>query len=107
VKINNLAAFFCSLILLFAACTKITSTTIGTDLIPAVDGVITKDTTITVYAKNAGVDTITPTLSQNHVVGYINDPLFGTTNAHINLQVALPSPKFRFDNRQGDLFSIQ
>jgi hypothetical protein len=96
VKINYLAACFCSIFIFFAACTKITSTDIGTGLIPAVDSVITKDTFITVYAKNAGDTTIAPVLSQTHVVGYVNDPLFGSTNALINFQVSLPSSKFQF-----------
>ncbi|WP_170971041.1 DUF4270 family protein [Ilyomonas limi] len=103
-KINYLAAFFGSITLLFAACTKITSTDIGTDLIPAVDGVNTKDTTITVYAKNAGTDTITPTLAQIHVVGNMEDPLFGTTDARINFQLSLPSSNFSFENSKENLF---
>ena len=103
-KINYLATFFGSIILLFAACTKITSTDIGTDLIPAVDGVNTKDTTITVYAKNAGTDTISPTLSQIHVVGNMEDPLFGTTDARINFQLSLPSSNFYFESSKQNLF---
>lgn len=103
-KINYLAALVCSLTILFAACTKITSTNIGTDLIPAVDGVNTRDTTITVYAKNAGTDTISPTLSQLHVLGNVEDPLFGNTNARINFQLSLPSSNFYFESTKPNLF---
>jgi hypothetical protein len=104
VKINYLAAFFCSLIILFAACTKISSTDIGTGLIPAADSVITKDTFITVYAKNTGDSTIRPTITQTHVVGYMNDPLFGITDARINFQLSLPSPNFYFESTKNNLF---
>lgn len=102
-KINYLSLFLGSFIILFAACTKISSTEIGTELIPAVDGVNTKDTIITVYAKNAGTDTISPTLSQNHVVGRIDDPLFGTTDARINFQLSLPASNFYFESTKGNL----
>ncbi len=102
-KINYLAAFFGSLIILLTACTKISSTDIGTGLIPAVDGVNTRDTTISVYAKNAGTDTISPTLSQLHVVGNIDDPLFGKTDARINFQLSLPSSNFMFENTKDHL----
>lgn len=103
-KINYLAAFCSSLIILFAACTKISSTDIGTGLIPAVDSVLTKDTVITVYAKNAGDSTIRPSISQNHVVGYVDDPLFGTTDARINFQLSLPSSNLYFGSSKGNLF---
>src|SRR5690349_3946005 len=104
VKINYLAAFLSSLIVLFAACTKISSTDIGTGLIPAADSVITKDTFITVYAKNAGDSTIRPTIAQNHALGYLNDPLFGITDARINFQLSLPSSNFYFESSKNNLF---
>ena len=103
-RINYLAAFLSSLIILFAACTKITSTDIGTGLIPAADSVITKDTIITVYAKNAGDSTISPNITQNHVVGNVEDPLFGSTDARINFQLSLPSSNYYFESSKANLF---
>jgi hypothetical protein len=104
VRINYLAAFFGSIFILFAACTKISTTDIGTGLIPAADSVITKDTFITVYAKNAGDSTIRPTIAQTHAVGYLTDPLFGITDARINFQLSLPSTNFYFENNKSNLF---
>jgi hypothetical protein len=104
VKINYLYLLFSGLIILFAACTKISSTEIGTGLIPAVDNVNTKDTTITVYVRNAGTDTIYPAISDDHVVGMIDDPLFGKTDARINFQLSLPSSSFHFESTKDKLF---
>ncbi len=70
-----------------SACTKITETDIGTGLIPSIDGVITKDTNIYIDAKNQGTDTLNLTLYDEHALGYINDRLFGTTLASINVQM--------------------
>ena len=103
-RINYLAAFFGSLIILFSACTKISSTDIGTGLIPAADSVITRDTVITVYAKNAGDSTIRPGITQNHVVGNLVDPLFGVTDARINFQLSLPYSNFYFESTKQNLF---
>ena len=95
-KINRL--FFSLLFIFFvSACTKISETEIGTGLIPAIDGIITKDTNITIYAKNwTDVDTVRPSLSDDHALGYINDPLFGTTTAAINVQMQPTSFPFSF-----------
>lgn len=95
-KVNRL--FFSLLFIFFvSACTKISETDIGTGLIPAIDGVITKDTDITIYAKNWNdKDTARPSLSDDHALGYINDPLFGTTMAAINVQMQPTSFPFSF-----------
>lgn len=68
---------------LFTACTRISSTEIGSGLIPPIDGVITKDTVLEVIT-----DTFDDTDSAHiystdyQVVGAItNDPLFGKTTA--------------------------
>ena len=85
------------LILCLSACTKIQETEIGNGLIPPVDGVVTKDTTLTVYAKNtSNIDTVKLITTDDHVLGYINDPLFGTTTAAINVQLQPDSYPFTF-----------
>lgn len=81
------------LVVLFS-CTKIITTDIGSGLIPPVDGVITKDTVIEVSTKNLGFDTISVGISDDHVLGYVNDPVFGKTTASINFQVAPETSPF-------------
>jgi hypothetical protein len=68
---------------LLTACTRITSTNLGGDLIPAIDGVITQDTLLDVITDNFDdADTARVYKADNHVVGAItNDPIFGKTRA--------------------------
>jgi hypothetical protein len=82
---KQLFATLCS-ILLITACTKIITTELGTGLIPPIDGVFTKDTTLEVFAKNAGFDTTVVQITDDNILGYLNDPLFGETSAEINIQ---------------------
>ncbi len=89
------ASFF--ILFLIASCTKISETEIGTGLIPPVDGVIVKDTNITIYAKNASdIDTVRPSLFEDHALGYVNDPLFGITTAAVYVQMQPTSFPFSF-----------
>ncbi len=82
--------------LAFFACTKITNTNIGGGLFPPVDGVTNKDTVLDVVTKNQSFDTVAVGFSDDHVLGYTNDPVFGNTTAAINFQVALPNSVFSF-----------
>lgn len=88
--------FFSCLIFGFFACTKITNTDIGSGLIPPVDGVKTKDTVLDVISKNESFDTVNVGFSDDHVLGYTHDPVFGTTTASINFQVAPPFTPLSF-----------
>ncbi|MGI8950028.1 MAG: DUF4270 family protein [Chitinophagaceae bacterium] len=83
---SKLSVIFFSIIF-FAACTKIVTTDIGAGLIPPIDGVVTKDTSLEVLSVNAGDSSIRPSLGDDHVLGYVNDPLFGKTSATINVQL--------------------
>jgi hypothetical protein len=94
-RLIKFSFFFC-LIFAFFACTKITNTNIGSGLIPPVDGVLTKDTILDITTKNKAFDTVAVGFSDDHVLGYTNDPVFGTTTAAINFQVSLPSTNFSF-----------
>ncbi|MCH3798740.1 hypothetical protein LZB29_08860, partial [Campylobacter jejuni] len=71
------------IILIVAGCTRITSTDLGSGLIPPIDGVITKDTLLDVITDNFDdPDTAWVYRSDMHVLGAItNDPLFGKTKA--------------------------
>ncbi len=84
---RSTAIFFSFIIasfLLFSACTKIVTTTVGNGIPP--DGVNTKDTTLDVITKNAGDSIISVSLGIDHTMGYMNDPIFGKTTANINAQ---------------------
>lgn len=75
--------------LLNYGCSKLDTTDIGSDLLPAVDNVNTFDTLITVTATQGlfNPDTTIVNNSDDHALGKIsNDPLFGTTVANIYAQ---------------------
>ena len=71
------------------SCTKIDSTVLGADLIPAVDNVLTfADTLFIDASREQNVDTTRISRSETHVLGNINnDPVFGKTKANIFLQL--------------------
>lgn len=74
---------------LIFSCTKLDTTTLGSDLIPAVDNVNTFADTLNVVASQADyTDTTVVNINADHVVGNIsNDPLFGTTESKVFLQL--------------------
>lgn len=88
--------FFSCLIFAFFNCTKISNTDIGSGLIPPVDGVRTKDTVLDVITKNQSFDSVAVGFSDDHVLGYTSDPVFGTTSASVNFQLSLPNSDFGF-----------
>ncbi len=80
---------FCFLIIVNLGCTKLDTTTLGSDLIPAVDNVNTFSTTLDVETTQ-GVfsDSFKILRSEANVLGFIsNDPLFGKTEANLFLQL--------------------
>jgi hypothetical protein len=79
------------LILIMSSCTKIERTTLGGDLLPGSDRLIT-DTMLLPVTANSFIenDTIVIGKSELHAVGYLNDPMFGTTTAATYIQF-LPS----------------
>jgi hypothetical protein len=93
---SSVSSFFLLICTLFFSCTKIAITDIGSDLIPPVDGVTTKDTVLEVTSKNSGYDTIAVGISDDHILGYVNDNLFGTTTASVNFQIAPSFTPFTF-----------
>ena len=70
------------------SCTKISSTDIGNGLIPAVDNVNTFDTLLEVSANTVN-NNFDPTVykGDDHVIGVLNDPIFGTTRATTFLEL--------------------
>jgi hypothetical protein len=88
----------CFGLLVLSACTKIDSTKLGSELIPAVDNVKTFETTLEVIANNY-VDTMAFSLNSTnpHMVGAISqDPVFGTSKATMFFQMAPSSFPYKF-----------
>lgn len=90
--------FYIFFLLLFSiafieySCAKIDTTALGSDLIPVVDNVNTFDTTLEVISDNDFLaDTTAITYSENHALGTINDPNFGSTKATIYNEIVSPS----------------
>ena len=82
---------FLAFVFIFFGCTKITTTNIGSGLLPPIDGVKTFDTVLEVVSKNAGFDSVVVGISDDHALGYVsNDPVFGKTIASINFQISPP-----------------
>ncbi|MCC6635065.1 MAG: DUF4270 family protein [Chitinophagaceae bacterium] len=80
---NLLSVFFISIII--TSCTKISTTDIGNNLIPPIDGINTLDTIIDVQSFNVLADSFRISKYQEMVLGNIdNDPLMGSTKAIIN-----------------------
>jgi hypothetical protein len=92
-----IALFF---LLAIAGCTKIDTTTIGADLIPAVDNVNTFADTLQVNAQTFFFNDSTRLAgTANHIIGAItNDPLFGTTKADLFLELKPSFFPFFFGN---------
>ncbi len=88
------------LLFLSWSCTKIDTTELGQDLIPAVDNIHTFDITFDVIANN--FDNVTSTCdsinyADAHALGIIdNDPLFGKTSANIYVEFKPTSFPFTF-----------
>lgn len=80
---------FFSLVLLLAGCTKLDTTTIGSEFIPNVDNVYVKaDTIEIVTSQHILQDSTKLGLLENHVIGSItNDNDFGDTKATLYLQL--------------------
>jgi hypothetical protein len=84
--------------IVFSGCTRITTTDVGSGLIPPVDGITTLDTTFSVITDSyEDLDTIRVYKSDTHVLGAItNDPLFGTSTGSIFFEVASNSYPYYF-----------
>lgn len=89
----------CAIVVVFS-CTKISSTEIGSDLIPAVDNINTFDTTLELTTENVVLpDSVLPRLFfststgvPEMFAGYVsNDPQFGTTQSSMYFYLAPPS----------------
>ncbi len=104
-----------SLIALFSivffgwGCSKLDTTDIGSDLIPAVDNVHTFDTLLTINAtQGIFADSNKVNRAEDHVLGAItNDPLFGTTTANIYMQLKPTFYPYYFGNAKDTINAAQ
>lgn len=109
-KTQYTSAFTGILILLTFAfgCTKIDTTSLGQNLIPAVDNIHTFDTTFSVIANNfddAECDTVHRSSLQP--LGIItNDPLFGSTKAAIYVELKPQSFPYNFPTADANSFIV-
>lgn len=87
-------------------CTKIKSTDIGADLLPAIDNIITFDTTFEVVASTfLTPDSLLPKLGRDingnagqFILGHVsNDPQFGKTTASIFFELKPDNFPFAFE----------
>jgi Domain of unknown function (DUF4270) len=107
--------FSVTIVLIISAygCTKIKTTDIGSELIPAVDNITTFDTTLEVITENfifpdstqprlvGNIDGTTPAM----VAGYIsNDPQFGTTNGSLYYLLSPPSYPYPYEAKDSLYF---
>lgn len=74
-------------IVFITACTKIITTDIGGDLIPPIDGVNTKEMFLKVVSKNWKDTIVKVGIGTPNTLGVVNDPLFGKTEASINVEL--------------------
>ena len=86
-------------------CTKIDTTSLGQDLIPAVDNIHTFDTSLNIIAKNFDDFSTCDSVQRGdlHALGIIsNDPYFGKTNANIYLELKPQVYPFTFPDHDTD-----
>ncbi|MEP7254300.1 MAG: DUF4270 family protein [Ferruginibacter sp.] len=86
-------------------CTKLDTTDIGSDLLPAVDNVHTFDTILNVITtQNLFNDTTIIERDEDHALGSINnDPLFGKTTANVFMQLKPTFYPFYLGNEKDTL----
>ena len=99
--------------LILASCTKVKSTDIGVELLPAIDNITTFDTSLEVVSVNRLFgDSAIPLVGKDfqarameHVLGAISDdPLFGTATASIFMEMRPPFYPYFFENVKDSLY---
>ncbi len=87
--LRSIAVLLVSFLFVITSCTRITTTEIGSGLIPSVDGVNTFDTTMQIITDSFDETDTTRIYKQDiHTLGTIsNDPIFGRTSASLNFEL--------------------
>lgn len=86
-------------------CTKLESTRLGGDLLPGGDRLVTDTLVLPVQTYTfLDQDSILLDKSEQYLLGWVNDPMFGTTSASIFMQLLPSSYPFTFAVAKDSLF---
>lgn len=90
---------------LFSGCNKLENTTLGSELLPGTDQLIT-DTMLLPVSTISFIeqDTTVTGKREQHLIGYYNDPMFGTTTGAAYFQTLPFSFPFKFQVSKDSLF---
>lgn len=99
---------FITIIITNWSCTKLDTTNLGSDLLPAVDNVNTFESIIDIQAFQGKFnDTVSLSRAEDHILGQItSDPLFGKTKASVYLQLKPPTFPFSISQPGDTLVGI-
>src|SRR4051812_18736207 len=97
-----LIAFFAfiSILVFEQSCQKIDTTTLGASLLPEVDNISTFDTVLEAITRDYYMDDSTSIgRTENHALGYMEDPEFGKTYASMFFEVLPTATGYPFVNK--------
>lgn len=93
------------ILVLISSCTKLERTTLGGDLLPGTDRLITDTIILPVVTTNyVEVDSTYIGKADQHLLGFVNDPMFGTTTASMYLQLLPTLYPFTYPVAKDSLF---
>ncbi|MGE5106467.1 MAG: DUF4270 family protein, partial [Sphingobacteriales bacterium] len=90
----------------FYGCTKIDTTTIGGGILPVVDNINTFEESFDVITKNytdTNSDSSYVFSSDAQILGHLDDPIFGKTEANLYFQVIPPTYPFNYTKPKDSL----
>jgi Domain of unknown function (DUF4270) len=92
-------------IFILSSCTKLDSTSLGGDFIPGSDRLIT-DTIIVPVSTTSFVENDTTIIDKSdlHILGFVNDPMFGTTTGSVYFQMLPVLYPFSYPVNSDSLF---
>jgi hypothetical protein len=93
------------IVILISSCTKLERTTLGGDLLPGSDRLVTDTIILPVTTTNyLEIDSTYIGKADQHLLGFINDPMFGTTTASMYLQLLPTLYPFTYAVAKDSLF---
>jgi hypothetical protein len=93
------------IVILISSCTKLERTTLGGDLLPGTDRLVTDTIILPVTTTNyLEIDSTYSGKADQHLLGYINDPMFGKTTASMYLQLLPTLYPFTYAVSKDSLF---
>lgn len=91
--------------ILISSCTKLERTTLGGDLLPGADRLTTDTIILPVVTTNyLEIDSSYIAKADQHLLGFVNDPMFGTTTASMYLQLLPTLYPFAYAVAKDSLF---